>query len=150
MKIKALILLTVISTLILSSCGQSVNGIPKDQFSTAEQVAYDFTKAMYSGKESNQYRAMNDLMSKDNSLIAMMSSMKDDGVFSEHYSDIKVMKLIKEKEKGETIRYILLKLTNGEGSRENIVSVYKTKVQLIFAPNDKIGKEGFERLRKKF
>jgi hypothetical protein len=146
---KKLAVLFVATLFILTACG-SQNGIPKSQFSTAEQVAYNFTENVYSGDKDKQSTATREFASKDDQLQMILGTQMLNGVFDEHYSDIKVMKLIKETEKGKMYQYILVKLTNDEGSIENVLSVRNNKVQLVLSPKDKVFKKSFEEYRKKF
>jgi hypothetical protein len=146
---RKLAVLFFVTLFVLTACG-SQNGIPKSQFSSAEQVAYDFTKGMYSGDKNKQSRATREFTSKDDQLQVILGTQMLNGVFNEHYSDVRVMKLIKETEKGKLYRYILVKLTNDEGSIENILSIRNNKVQLVLSPRDKTFKKTFEECRKKF
>jgi hypothetical protein len=113
-------------------------------------VAYDFAKGMYSGNKDKQFNATQKFAGKDSQTQMIMNSQIIDGIFKEHYSNIKVMKLIKIQDNKKWYRYVLIQLTNDEGSRENILSVYGNKVQIVLAPNDKVFKKTFEEYRKKF
>jgi hypothetical protein len=105
---------------------------------------------VYSGDKDKQSTATREFASKDDQLQMILGTQMLNGVFDEHYSDIKVMKLIKETEKGKMYQYILVKLTNDEGSIENVLSVRNNKVQLVLSPKDKVFKKSFEEYRKKF
>ncbi|TGA95581.1 hypothetical protein E4665_17850 [Sporolactobacillus shoreae] len=140
------VILVIATLLLLSACG-SQNGIPQNQFSQDEQVAYNFLKGVYSGDKNDQEDAVSKYAGDVVPGGSIAQSYLDLGYFADQYKDIKLIKLVNETGKDKGWKSILADLKNNENSIEAIIEIKSHKVQDIYLSNVKDTQKGFNALK---